>query len=155
MENNNIREELGMIVSDVSERKEVKAVKRVAKNVATDKNTYKTLGGFGVLGGLAYANKKLQDGLWKDIKKRGKKMVKANSFAEGLVQAGIIGIELTGGVVAAGASVVLGTVLLDSTKTGARNFIEDLGTDYRQAIYEIEDEEFNSPQEQEDDDYMM
>lgn len=152
---NNMREGLEMIVEDVNNRKEVRAVKKVAKNVATDKSTYKTLGGFGALAGLAYANKKLQDGLWKDVKRRGKKMVKANSFAEGLVQAGIIGLELTGGVVAAGASVVLGTVLLDSTKTGARNFVEDLGSDYRQAIFEIEEEEFNSQQEEDDYNNMI
>lgn len=155
MENNNMREGLEMIVEDVNNRKEVRAVKKVAKNVVTDKETYKTLGGFGALAGLAYANKKLQDGLWKDVKRRGKKMVKANSFAEGLVQAGIIGLELTGGVVAAGASVVLGTVLLDSTKTGARNFVEDLGSDYRQAIFEIEEEEFNSQQEEDDYNNMI
>ena len=129
-------------IQEFNNKKEVRAVKKVAIDAVKDENNYKALLGMGAIAGLIYTNKKMGDFIFEDIKRRARNISEAENLGEGFIQAGIIGLDITAGLIGAGLSVVIGNKLYETNKVSAKEFNDSIESKYREAIYEIEEEEF-------------
>ena len=126
----------------VNNKKEVKAAKKVGKEMLKNEETYKTFAKLGALGIGGYVAKGFIGNMIKDVNCRRKKITQG-SFQEGLVQVGIIGSEVVLGTVVAGATLVLGNKLFDISKNAVNDFADDIEMKYREEVYNLEEEEFN------------